>query len=122
MKMLRLLLLLSLLFLVLKASSQQLAPSIIWQKSLGGSNNDKANCIIRTVDNGFLIVGSTNSNNGDVSGYHGGTDAWVVKLSSNGNIEWQRSLGGTSSDQFISAGVASDGSYLCMGTTMSIDG
>ena len=64
------------LFACTASVAQQLAPSIIWQKSLGGSNNDKANCIIRTVDNGFLIVGSTNSNNGDVSGYHGGTDAF----------------------------------------------
>src|SRR5712664_3963661 len=83
--------------------SQQLAPSIVWSKSLGGSNNDSARSIIRTFDNGFLVAGSSKSNDGDVSGHHGpltASDAWLVKLSSDGNIQWQESLGGSGDDGF----------------------
>jgi hypothetical protein len=106
-------------------SGQQMAPSILWQKSLGGTKEDKAYAIIKTVDNGFLAVGSSKSNDGDVTGHHGSTDttdAWVVKLSSTGSIEWQRSMGGSSSDEFRAVISTSDGGYLCIGNTASVDG
>jgi len=57
------------------------APSIEWQKCLGGTNDDRANSIKQISDGGFIVAGSTESNNYDVSGNHGGYyDAWVVKL------------------------------------------
>ena len=77
------------------SNAQQMAPGITWQKCLGGSKDDKASVIIRTPDNGLLIAGTSLSNDGDVSGHHGSidsTDAWVVKLSSTGNIIWQKML------------------------------
>src|SRR6266700_6578662 len=108
--------------LTLSIYAQQLAPSIIWQKCLGGTKDDKASKIIRTPDNGFLVVGSSLSNDGDVSNHHGTTgftDAWVIKLSSSGAIEWQQSYGGTADDGFTSVSLTSDGNYICMGTTTS---
>jgi len=106
-------------------NAQQLAPSIVWQKCLGGSLDDKANAIIKNVDNGFLIVGSSKSNDGDISGHHGSTtttDGWVVKISSLGIIEWQKSLGGSGNDMFNSVVSTNDGGYLCQGNTESTDG
>ena len=45
---------------------------------------------------GYIMSGYTNSNDGDVSGYHGGSgnedDAWVVKLSSSGDVQWQKPI------------------------------
>ncbi|MET0244894.1 MAG: hypothetical protein ABW174_15555, partial [Flavitalea sp.] len=107
------------------ASAQQYAPSIIWQKCLGGSGEDKAARVISLPNDQLLMVGSSKSNDGDVTGHHGPTtttDAWVVKLSPTGKIIWQKSLGGTKDDQFKGAIVASDGNYLCFGTTESNDG
>ena len=106
-------------------TAQQLAPSVIWAKCFGGSQDDKANTIIRTPDNGFLLVGTSKSNDGDVSGHHGSvdtTDGWVVKISSAGTIDWQKSLGGTGPDVLNTAIATNDGGYLCMGTTSSING
>ena len=53
---------------------------IQWQKCLGGSSNDQASSIQQTSDGGFIVAGGTWSNDGDVSGNHGGEDIWIVKL------------------------------------------
>ena len=37
----------------------------------------------------------TFSNDGDVSGNHGGGDVWVVKINAIGKIIWQRAVGGS---------------------------
>ena len=106
-------------------NAQQLPPSIVWQKCLGGSLDDLANSIIRTPDNGFLVVGASTSYDGDLTGHQGLTttaDAWVVKLSATGNIEWQKNFGGWGNDAFNSAVLTSDGGYLCYGITESVDG
>src|SRR5688572_15163162 len=54
--------------------------TIQWQKCLGGTERDFANAVQQTSDGGYIIAGSTFSNNGDVSGNHGNDDYWVVKL------------------------------------------
>ena len=46
--------------------------NLVWQKSLGGSSGDYATSIQQTSDGGFIVAGSSNSNDGDVSGNHGG--------------------------------------------------
>ncbi|MGB4230357.1 MAG: hypothetical protein WBJ63_07370 [Bacteroidales bacterium] len=53
---------------------------IIWQKCFGGTDDDVAFSIQQTSDGGFIVAGGTWSNDGDMSGNHGGSDAWVVKL------------------------------------------
>src|ERR1700733_6598146 len=59
-----------------------------WQKCLGGSAEEYAYSIIQTTDGGFAIAGVTGTNNnGDVSGYHGSNDGWVVKLDATGAIQ-----------------------------------
>jgi hypothetical protein len=58
--------------------------AIMWQKCLGGSSLERTGIVRQTPDSGFIITGSTLSNNGDVSGLHdpgaGFSDCWVVKL------------------------------------------
>jgi hypothetical protein len=97
-------------------------PTIQWQKCLGGSYIDGATSIQTTGDGGYIIAGSTYSNDGDVSGNHGNRDAWVVKLTSIGSIQWQKYLGGTNPDEASSIQSTSDGGYILAGSTFSIDG
>jgi hypothetical protein len=52
-----------------------------WSKCMGGLDEEVARDGIETPDGGYIIVGYTKSNDGDVSGNHGGKDVWVVKLS-----------------------------------------
>ena len=95
---------------------------IIWQKCFGGTNEDYAYSIQQTSDGGFIVAGETRSNDGDVSGYHGYFDYWVVKLNSSGDIEWQKCLGGTNNDYANSIQQTSDGGFIVAGYTESNDG
>jgi hypothetical protein len=86
--------------------------AIEWQKAIGGTRVDVAQAIQPTPDGGYIMAGNTNSQDGDVTGYHSGAygcylpcvgpticgyfpDGFVVKLSSFGAIQWQTALGGS---------------------------
>jgi hypothetical protein len=88
-----------------------------WQKSLGGSLSDIGYSIKQTPDNGYVIAGGTISNNGDVSGLHGKQDFWVVKINSNGNLVWQKSLGGSEYENAHSVDITKDGGYIVAGSS-----
>lgn len=47
---------------------------------LGGKNNDIGRSLVATPDGAYIVAGQTSSNNGDVSGNHGGSDIWMVKF------------------------------------------
>ncbi len=70
-----------------------------WKKSFGGTGIDLSNAIQQTVDGGYIFTGWSNSIDGDVTGNFGFEDVWVVKLDNIGNIQWQKSFGGTGNDQ-----------------------
>jgi len=101
-----------------------------WSRCYGGSQYENAGQIIATIDGGYLLVGSTASNDGDVRGWHPGfdryrqrrPDAWIVKLDSRGTIQWQRCLGGSSGDFALAVCHAHDGGYIVAGGTSSCDG
>lgn len=109
------------LFLIIQISMNA-QPGIQWQKCWGGSYDDFARSIQQTNDGGFIIVGYTDSNDGDVIGWHGSWDGWVVKLNSAGNIQWQKCLGGSGADFLFSVKLTSDNGYIISGTTYSNDG
>jgi hypothetical protein len=96
--------------------------TIQWQKTLGGSNEEIARSIQPTPDGGYIVAGSAKSNNGDVSGNHGGSDAWIVKLSSSGTIQWQKSLGGSYEEIARSVQSTTDGGYIITGSAVSTNG
>ncbi|MFN6114700.1 MAG: T9SS type A sorting domain-containing protein [Flavobacteriales bacterium] len=55
---------------------------LLWQHCYGGAGNDRCYSVQRVQDQGLVAMGTTNSPNGDVSGFNGGfSDAWVVRLS-----------------------------------------
>ncbi len=93
-----------------------------WQKCFGGSSGDYANSIQQTTDGGYIVAGACYSNDGDITGYHGNGDYWVVKLDDSGNIQWQESLGGTSGDDANSIQQTADGGYIVAGQSFSNDG
>jgi len=98
------------------------APVIEWSRTYGGSGSDSANAIQQTSDGGYIFVGSSNSNDGDVSGNRGGWDGWVVRLDAAGDIIWQRSLGGSGSDGFVSVQQTMEGGFIVAGDSSSTDG
>jgi hypothetical protein len=94
---------------------------LLWQKCLGGSGWDEGRSIQQTTDGGYIVAGVTWSNDSDVTGNHGRSDAWVVKLDSNGSLLWQKCLGGTGNDEANSIQQTADGGYIVAGVTWSND-
>ncbi len=87
----------------------------------GGSKKDVFNDVYQTNDGGYLISGSTNSNDGDITSNKGSNDALLVKYDMYGNKEWSKTYGGSSMDEFYSVTEVSDG-YIAVGLTSSKDG
>ncbi len=73
-----------------------LTGSLVWQKSFGGTGDDAATSMDRTDDGGYIVAGTTYSNDGDVTDNNGGYEYWVVKISDTGALQWQKCMGGTS--------------------------
>lgn len=107
-------------FLSFYSSFAQL--KIEWQKCFGGSGSENAYSVTEAHDKGFISAGYTGSSDGDVTNYHGGGDAWVIKTDINGNLQWQKCLGGTDLDLAYSIIATNDGGYLFQGSTRSNDG
>ncbi len=56
------------------------AGNLSWQKCLGGSSDEEARSVQQTSDGGYFVAGYTFSNDGEVSGNYGNSDAWALKL------------------------------------------
>ncbi len=100
--------------------------SIAWEKSYGGSEIDVANALQLTVDGGYIVAGTANSDDGDVgdnndSETYVGGDYWVIKLSSSGDLIWETNLGGSTDDSGKSIQQTLDGGYIVAGATNSND-
>jgi len=98
-----------------------------WQKSLGGSVEEEGYSIRQSADGSFYVAGYTSSNDSNVSGNHGGSDLWVIKLDTVGNIIWQKALGGTLEEidyanVIIKMEATSDGGCIVGSTTNSNNG
>lgn len=99
------------------------AGTIQWSHCYGGSQSEYVSGIVQNTAGGYYVVGQTKSNDGDVSGNHGGLfDAWVFCLDSAGTLRWQRTMGGSSSDWFFGLAEDHQGGVICAGATASTDG
>jgi hypothetical protein len=93
-----------------------------WTKVLGGSYEDYGRNIIQTQDDGYAVCGMVQSSDGDAVGNDGGADAWVVKLSSSGELQWQKSLGGTQDETFRALVETPEGALILAGHARSTNG
>jgi hypothetical protein len=105
----------------------QQSPKIEWQKCYGGTKSEdpspcRSHSFIQTSDGGYAMAGATISNDGDVSGLHGLQNAWVVKVTASGAVQWQKCLGGSGTDQAFSIIQTTDNGYAIAGWTSSNDG
>ncbi len=97
--------------------------NVVWTKNFGGSGDDSARSIIQTTNGGFAILGMSNSTDGDLSSKNlAVNDYWLVKLDMDGNLEWQKTYGGSKDDQGQQVIQTSDGGYAITGYAMSDDG
>lgn len=69
------------------------AGKLQWQKTYGGSRDDKGQAVVQTSDGGYAITGYAQSSDGDASNNEGFHDNWILKLDGSGNILWEKSFG-----------------------------
>ncbi|HET7152806.1 MAG TPA: T9SS type A sorting domain-containing protein [Candidatus Kapabacteria bacterium] len=102
------------------------AGNMQWKRSLGGSDNDGATCLILAHGGGYILAGGSSSNDGDVAGDHHGavgvSDGWIIKLDTNGNTLWAKSYGGTAEDDITRIVQSNDGGYVFAARSLSNDG
>lgn len=96
------------------------ANAILWQRSLGGTQEDWGRYIQLDADSNFLICGHSFSSNGHVTQNRGMQDVWILKLRrSDGTLLWQHSYGGTDIDIGYQIQPTADGGYVLVGGTVS---
>jgi hypothetical protein len=96
-------------FLLLKIDA---SGSLLWNKTYGGSQSDKAYAVAKTAG-GYVIAGDTRSKG------EGDTDAWIIKIDLNGNLFWDKTVGGEGFDMPTCIAVSNHGGYLVGGFTFS---
>jgi hypothetical protein len=87
--------------------------NLLWQKTFGGGNDDDSSSVQQTSDGGFIIAGYTDS-----FGARSG-NVYLIKTDPNGNLLWQKTLGGSGGERGNSVQQTSDGGYIIAGTTDS---
>lgn len=134
--------------------------NLVWVTCVGGTENKEGETGAKQIDSfvdvvqmqdahalddmgedievsaGYVAVGYSNANNGDLAGVNkGGHDVLVTKFDVNGNVEWVRSFGGSAEDKATSIARAAstnsapsegtptyDNGFVISGTTKSTDG
>lgn len=97
--------------------------NVLWAKTFGGTERDYAYKVIENVSGDYVMVGSSGSADGDLSGttYHGGLDIFIAAYHPDGTIAWKNQIGGTYNESAFSLKEIAGG-YAIVGETLSNDG
>ncbi len=111
-------------FLFTSTSFAQTAPPVQWKKSFGGTKIDEAKVVANTLDGGYIVTGVTHSADNDVNDNHVvgsflSDDAWVIRLDSNGAVEWKKCYGGSGNERFFNVIATADSGFFFIGETDS---
>lgn len=101
---------------ILKYSS---GGEVEWEKTFGGSGIDISYSVIQTSEGGYIVVGSSDSIDGDNTENEEGNHCWVIKLDSIGNIEWKKSYAFNETDIGKVIRQTSDGGFIIGGLAVS---
>ncbi len=113
--------LLSVCFCAFIAGANAQAPGIEWEFNIGGLGWDECRTIAETTDGGFICGGFSESgvSGNKLAPSNGQYDYYLVKLDIFGNLEWEKSYGGTLRDQMYRAEPTADGGYILGGWSES---
>jgi hypothetical protein len=101
--------------------SKSYSQDIQWEKSIGGQQADYLMDAQPTADYGFILAGSSLSipsgtksenNKGDL-------DYWIWKMNEKGDLDWQKSFGGSGADFLESIALTNDGGFILAGESSS---
>lgn len=92
-----------------------------WDEVYGGNNADHLNSICKSSDGGYILAGSSNSviSGNKTQNPKGFYDYWIVKINAQGAVQWEKTIGGDSSDYCHSIRQTKDGGYILGGYSNS---
>ena len=96
-------------FLLLKIDA---SGNMLWSKTYGGVESDKAYAMVEAAG-GYVVVGDTRSKGA------GESDAWIIKVDADGNLVWDKAIGGDGFDMPTCVTVSGYGGFLVGGFTFS---
>lgn len=88
--------------------------SQLWEKTFGGTGDDRADSVRQISDGGYILAGRTEQSDGT-----GKSDVLLIRTDANGTQLWSKTFGGINSDWASSVQPAVDGSYILTGATYS---
>ena len=96
--------------------------NVIWDKTIGGKNDDIARDITLCTDGNFYLAGYSNSDSAAMKkeDCFGNVDYWMVKMDSLGNLLSERTLGGNERDYLYSIKLLENGNYVLGGFSKSM--
>ncbi len=87
---------------------------LLWQKTFGGLDWDFGNDIEIGTNNDIYVCGTTYNSK------YGKTDGYALRLNLiNGNLVWEKKIGGNEDDEFNGLEILNDGNLLFVGKTNS---
>jgi hypothetical protein len=84
-----------------------------FEKSFGGYSNEIGKSIVQLSDSSFVMLGYTSSFG------IGGYDVFLVCADKNGNLLWQKTIGGSDWDFAYGFDITADGGFIIAGSTYS---
>lgn len=106
-------------FVVTKVSAEG---HVIWKSVIGGSGKETFGDMKLTPDGGLVLIGTSDSKDGDAKGNHGKMDLMVAKLDLLGRLEWSQCYGGHGNDKGTAIIPIEGGGYLIGGESGSNTG
>jgi hypothetical protein len=93
------------------------AGNVVWQQTVGGDGNDEMNTLVLTPDGGCIAGGTSTSNaNGDkTEAQIGLSDFWMVRLTADGRLVWQKTIGSNINERLLTVLPTSDKGYILGG-------
>jgi hypothetical protein len=95
--------------------------NLIWQKTYGGNQFESGRSILPISNGDYLVAGSTRSANGDITVNRGQNDAWIYKISEQGELKFQITAGGSGLDFATAAIETPDNKIVAVGKGESND-
>ncbi|MFS4466359.1 hypothetical protein [Maribacter sp. 2210JD10-5] len=89
--------------------------NMVWNKTYGGSKDDRGQSLVQTFDGGYALTGYAMSDDGDGSINNGFHDNWLLKLDASGIIEWEKSFGFSGHDHSYDILQTEDGGFFFTG-------
>lgn len=95
---------------------------LLWSLHLGGTGTEDFGDLVPTADGGYVVVGTTDSQEGDIKTSGGQMDLFLAKITGDGSLEWANAYGGKGNDRGFSALQIYDNGFLLVGEVGSRDG